>query len=198
MRDPIDSAVVEPRPTLDVQAIRARARDDVREGAVTSGYEADRESVLRMLDSALATELLCVLRYRRHHFMAHGLRAKAAADEFLEHSQQELEHADSIARRITQLGGTPDFDPATITGRSHAEYRECASIEEMIVENLVAERIAIESYREMIAVVGTTDPTTRRLLESILEVEEEHADELANLLPEASGGRRGSGPGSGR
>lgn len=185
MHDSSNAAVAESRPTLDIEAIRERARDDVRQGAVTGDYEADRGSVLRMLDGALATELLCTLRYRRHHFMAQGLRAKAAADEFLEHSRQELEHADAIALRITQLGGQPDFEPATLTGRSHAEYRECASLEEMIVENLVAERIAIETYRQMIRAIGAKDPTTRRLLESILEVEEEHADELASLLPEA-------------
>lgn len=168
----------------DVEGIRRRAREHVEQGPVTSDYQGDRESVLQMLDSALATEWTCVLRYRRHYFMAEGLRAKAAADEFLEHSQEELDHADRIARRITQLGGSPDLDPASFRERSHAEYRECETVEEMIRENLVAERIAIESYRAMVRAIGDTDPTTRRLLESVLETEEEHADDLKNLLPQ--------------
>ena len=137
-----------------------------------------------MLDVALATELVCTLRYRRHYFMAQGLRARSVADEFLEHSQQELEHADQIATRINQLGGSPDLDPERLAARSHAEYRECSSIEEMITENLIAERIAIESYREMIKKIGDKDPTTRRVIESVLETEEEHAEELVSMMPQ--------------
>jgi len=169
--------------SVDVQAIKQRARQDVARGAVTRDYQADRSAVLQMLDGVLATELTCMLRYRRHYFVVQGLRARAAAAEFLEHSAEELEHADWVAARIVQLGGTPNLDPAQLTARSHADYVECSSVEEMITENLVAERIAIETYRQMIQMIGESDPTTRRLLESILEVEEEHAEDLVSLLP---------------
>ncbi|MGE3171809.1 MAG: bacterioferritin [Planctomycetota bacterium] len=179
-----EKTVSAPASRLDFAAIKRRAREHVERGPVTSGYGADRDAVLRMLDAALATELVCMLRYRRHWFAAQGLRAKAAADEFLEHSRQEFEHADRIAQRITQLGSAPDLDPGRLVGRSHADYRECSSVEEMLHENLVAERIAVESYREMIRAIGDQDPTTRRLLESILEVEEQHADDLVGLLPD--------------
>jgi bacterioferritin len=171
------------KPTLtDVQTLRKEARRHVEEGAVTEGYSADRDKVLQMLNEALATELVCVLRYRHDHFVARGLRAKVVADEFLEHANQELQHADQIAERIVQLGGEPDLDPTSLVGRSHAEYRLGKDLQEMIRENLVAERIAIESYREMVQYIGNDDPTTRRMLEEILATEEEHADDLADLL----------------
>lgn len=170
---------------LDVDAIRERARSDVAEGPLTSHHPPEYQQVLHVLDRALATEFVCMLRYRQHYEAAHGLQAKAAADEFLAHSQQEFEHAGRIARRITQLGGTPDLDPSTFASRSHAEYRPSDNLHEMLTENLVAERIAIETYRQSIQWLGDKDPTTRRLLEEILEVEEEHADDLASLLARA-------------
>jgi bacterioferritin len=170
-----------PNLITDVQTLRLRARKDVDEGAVTAGYTADRAAVVSLLNEALATELVCVMRYRRHHFMARGIHSKSVADEFLIHANQELEHADMIAERIVQLGGEPDFDPDNLRARSHAEYVQGTTLENMIKENLVAERIAIDSYRDMINYVADTDPTTRRMLESILAVEEEHADEMADL-----------------
>jgi len=175
----------QPRLT-DVKTLREQARRHIEEGAVTESYGANRETVLRVLNEALATELVCVLRYRHDHFMARGFASKAAADEFLEHANEELEHADRIAERIVQLGGEPDFEPSRLTNRSHSEYRVGRTLEEAIRENLVAERIAIDSYREIIQFIGDSDPTTRRLLEEILEVEEEHADDLADLLPGAT------------
>ncbi len=178
------------KPALtDVKSLREAARRHVEEGAVTEHYRADREKVLQLLNEALATEIVCVLRYRHDYFMARGLKAKVAAAEFLEHANMELQHADQLAERIVQLGGEPDFNPETLTGRSHAEYRLGKTLQEMIRENLVAERIAIESYREMAAFVGEDDSTTRRLLESILATEEEHADDLADLLQDAAGSR---------
>jgi bacterioferritin len=167
---------------IDVEALRERARRHLDQGAVTEGYTADRQAVTKMLNDALATELVCVLRYRRHYFMARGIHSQAVASEFLAHSNEELGHADLIAERIVQLGGEPDFAPDTLQGRSHAEYREGVTLVDMIKENLVAERIAIDSYRHFIGYLGNQDPTTRRLLESILAVEEEHADDLADLL----------------
>ena len=166
----------------DVATLRRRARQHLDEGAVTSGYSADRETVLGLLNAALATEIVCVLRYRRHHFMAKGIHSRGIADEFLAHSNEEQGHADLIAERIVQLGGEPDFSPAGLTGRSHAEYVEGATLLDMVREDLVAERIAIDSYRGFIGYLGDKDPTTRRMLESILAVEEQHADELADLL----------------
>ena len=166
----------------DVQALRKRARQHLDDGAVTSGYRADRESVLRLLNEALATELVCVLRYRRHHFMAKGVQSQAIAGEFLAHSNEEQGHADQLAGRIVQLGGEPDFSPQGLATRSHAEYVEGGSLEEMIREDLVAERIAIDSYREIVAYLGENDSTTRRLMEEILAKEEEHADDLVTLL----------------
>ena len=171
----------------DVQTLRAEARRHVEEGAVTERYGADRDKVLEMLNEALATELVCVLRYRHNYFVARGLKGKVAAEEFLEHATAELQHADQIAERIVQLGGEPNFNPATLTDRSHAEYRLGTSVQEMIRENLVAERIAIDSYRQMIQYLGNDDSTTRRMLEEILAAEEEHADDLADLLQESSG-----------
>jgi bacterioferritin len=169
-------------PNIDIQAIRQRARQDIETGAVTADYDADAGVVIRLLNEALATEIVCVLRYRRHYFMAKGILSEPVAAEFLEHAQQEQEHADSIAERIVQLGGGPDFNPQTLTERSHAEYVEADSLSDMIKENLVAERIAIESYRSMINYLGDKDSTTRRLLEQILAVEEEHAEDLSSLM----------------
>ncbi len=166
----------------DIQTIRQRARKHIESGAVTAGYKADREKVISVLNEALATEIVCVLRYKRHFYMATGLHAEAAAAEFLEHATQEQQHADQIAARITQLGGEPNFSPEGLLTRSHAEYVEGNSLTEMIQEDLVAERIAIETYGEVIAWLGNDDPTTRRLLEEILAVEEEHADDLVGLL----------------
>jgi bacterioferritin len=167
----------------DVATLRKRAREDIGSGAVTSGYSADRATVLRLLNEALATEIVCTLRYRRHYFMATGLAAESVRQEFLEHAQEEQQHADKIAARIVQLEGEPDFNPQTLTQRSHAEYVAGDSLESMIREDLVAERIAIDSYREMIAYLASRDPTTRRLLEEILANEEEHAEDLSSMLP---------------
>ena len=171
------------KPVLtDVKTLREQARRHIEEGAVTENYGADRERVLTLLNEALATELVCVLRYRHDYFMARGIHAHGIATEFLEHSNEELGHADEIAARIVQLGGEPDLNPNLLTGRSHAEYRIGRTLAEAIKENLVAERIAIDSYREMVQYIGDSDPTTRRMLEGILAVEEQHADELADLL----------------
>jgi len=171
----------------EVQALRKRARQHIDGGAVTAGYGADREMVLKLLNESLATEIVCVLRYRRHHFMAKGIESKSIADEFLVHSNEEQGHADQLAERIVQLGGEPDFSPQGLAERSHAEYVEGATLEGMIKEDLVAERIAIDSYRGFIQYLGDKDPTTRRMLESILAVEEQHADELAGLLQDMPG-----------
>lgn len=175
------STMSTPTTLTDTATLRARARHHIDSGAVTDGYTGDRNAVLAMLNGALATELICVLRYKRHHFMADGIHASAVAAEFLEHANEEAGHADQLAKRIVQLGGEPNFSPIGLAERSHAEYVEGTSLEDMIKENLIAERIAIDSYREMIAFIGNNDPTTRRMLTSILEVEEEHADELASL-----------------
>ena len=166
----------------DIQELRRRAREHIAQGAVTPGYQADRDTVVKLLNEALATEIVCTLRYKRHYFMAKGIHAEGVAAEFLEHSQDEQQHADQIAERITQLGGEPDFSPDGLATRSHAEYVEGDSLEDMIKEDLVAERIAIDSYREMVLYFGDKDPTSRRLMEEILAKEEEHADDLANLL----------------
>jgi bacterioferritin len=169
----------------DVKELRRRARVHMERGAVTDGYEADRKTVLALLNTSLATELVCVLRYRRHHFMAAGIHAQAVAAEFLEHATEEQEHADRIARRITQLGGEPDFNPEGLATRSHSEYVEGSDLVDMIREDLVAERVAIESYGEIIRYLGENDPTTRRMLEEILAVEEEHAEDLQALIQKA-------------
>jgi len=166
----------------DIQTLRTRARAHLDDGAVTAGYSADRTVVLKLLNDSLATELVCVLRYRRHYFMARGIHSQSVAQEFLEHSNEEQGHADELAERIVQLGGEPDFAPDGLTARSHAEYIAGDSLASMIREDLVAERIAIDSYREIIRYLGDGDPTTRRMLEGILSVEEQHADELADLL----------------
>jgi len=168
----------------DVETLRKRARQHIEQGAVTEGYQAHRETVVRILNEALATEIVCVLRYRRHHFMASGINAQSVAQEFLQHANEEQMHADQIAGRIVQLGGEPNFSPEGLLSRSHAEYVDGESLLDMIKEDLVAERVAIDSYREMIAYLGTDDPTTRRMLEGILAMEEEHADDLVSLLEE--------------
>jgi bacterioferritin len=170
------------QPTTEVAEIRRRARSNVENGAVTDVYRADREQVLRLLNESLATEIVCVLRYKRHYYMASGIHAQTAATEFLEHATMEQSHADRISERIMQLGGAPDLNPDTLTARSHAEYVEGSTLEEMLRENLVAERIAIESYTEFIRYLGDADPTTRRLMEEILATEEEHADDLKTLM----------------
>jgi len=166
----------------DIQAIRNRARRHIEEGAVTESYGADRDTVLKLLNEALATEIVCTLRYRRHYFMAKGIHSQGVAEEFLAHSNDEQGHADRIAERIVQLGGEPNFSPDGLTGRSHAEYVEAGSLTAMIRENLVAERIAIDSYSEMVRYFGDKDPTTRRMMEEILAVEEEHAEDMSDLL----------------
>ncbi len=166
----------------DIKTLRERARQHIENGAVTSGYSADRETVIKLLNEALATEIVCVLRYRRHYFMASGINAESVASEFLQHANEEQGHADSIAHRIVQLQGEPDFNPEGLLTRSHAEYVEGTTLVDMIKEDLVAERIAIDSYREMITYFGNQDPTSRRLMEEILAVEEEHADDLVNML----------------
>ena len=166
----------------DIQEIRRRARQHMDKGAVTEGYKADLKTVLKVLNEALATEIVCVLRYKRHQFMASGLNAQAVADEFAEHAAEEQTHADQIAGRITQLGGEPDFNPANLVTRSHSEYVEGHTLVEMIQEDLVAERIAIESYSEIIRFLGENDPTSRRLMEEILAKEEEHAEDMKTLI----------------
>jgi len=166
----------------DIKTLRERARQHIEKGAVTEGYKADRETVIKVLNEALATEIVCVLRYRRHYFMASGINADSVAAEFLQHSNDEQGHADQIAQRIVQLGGAPNLNPEGLLTRSHAEYVEGETLTDMIKEDLVAERIAIDSYREIVQYLGNDDPTSRRLMETILAVEEEHADDLVSLL----------------
>ena len=166
----------------DVATLRANARRNIEDGAITSTYHADKEVVIKLLNEALATEWVCVLRYYRHYFMASGMLADAVKGEFLEHAQQEQAHANKLAERIVQLGGEPDLNPDTLTARAHAEYKEGQNLRDMVKEDLVAERIAIDSYREMIDYIGDKDTTTKRILESILAQEEEHADEFSDLL----------------
>jgi bacterioferritin len=166
----------------DITTLRERARARMSEGPITDAYGADRAQVIDVLNQALATEIICVLRYKRHYFMADGLNSGPVAAEFLQHANEELGHADQIALRITQLQGEPNFSPIGIQDRSHAEYIEGDGLVDMIKEDLVAERVAIESYAEIVKWLGDKDPTTRRLMEDILAVEEEHADDLLNLL----------------
>ena len=177
----------QPVPTfaLDVAAIKLRARSNVDQGAITSSYALDRQNVISLLNDSLAAELICVLRYRNHHFMAAargGIAGAAVKGELLQHANQELAHADLLAERITQLGGVPDFAPQRLTARSATEYAESDSLRGMLTEDLVAERIAVESYGALVRFVGHHDPTTRKLLEGILAEEEGHADELADFL----------------
>ena len=171
----------------DIEGIRKRARQHIENGAVTEGYRADRDTVVRVLNEALATEIVCVLRYKFHHYMASGIHAQAVAEEFLEHSQEEQEHADRIAERITQLDGTPNFNPDGLLTRSHSEYVEGNNIMDMIREDLVAERIAIDSYADIIRYLGEKDPTSRRMMEEILAKEEEHAEDLKSLIDNIAG-----------
>jgi bacterioferritin len=186
-----------PTPFLsDIQEIRRRAREHVEKGAVTADYRADLTTALKLLNEALATEIVCVLRYRRHYFMAPGIHREGVAEEFKQHSEDEQGHADQIAERIRQLGGAPDFNPQGLLTRSHAQYTEGDSLIDMIKEDLIAERIAIESYTEMVRWFGDKDPTTRRMMEGILAKEEEHADDMATLLEtldpsEPPGGAKG-------
>jgi len=171
----------------DIETLRRRARANIEQGPITSAYGADRERVVEVLNEALATELVCILRYKRHYFTATGLNAAPVAAEFLQHANEEQQHADQIALRITQLRGEPNFDPQGLATRSHAEYDASVDLLDMVREDLVAERIAIESYSEIIAWLGSNDPTTRRMIEDILAVEEEHADDLLNILDDISG-----------
>jgi bacterioferritin len=171
----------------DVKELRKRARREIEEGAVTPGYRGELGTILKLLNVALATEIVCVLRYKRHFYMADGIHADPVKAEFAEHAKEEMAHADALAGRIRQLGGEPDFDPTRLLSKSHTEYQEGEGLADMIREDLVAERIAIESYGEMIAFVGETDSTTRRLFEWILGQEEEHADDLADLLKSFDG-----------
>ncbi|MGE0255373.1 MAG: bacterioferritin [Alphaproteobacteria bacterium] len=166
----------------DIEAIRNRARKRMEDGPVTDAYKADRERVIDVLQQILATELVCNLRYRNHYFMASGIMSQPVADEFLEHANEEQQHADLVAKRITQLGGNPDFSPESLRKRSHAEYSAGHSLADMIAENLVAERVAIETYSEIVRWLGDSDSTTRTMVEGILRQEEEHADDLAGLL----------------
>jgi bacterioferritin len=166
----------------DIQEIRRRAREHIERGALTEGYKADRETVLRLLNEALATEIVCTLRYKRHYYMAKGLTSASIAEEFLEHANDEQEHADRIAERIAELEGEPDYDPAGLATRSHSEYAEGEDIVDMLKEDLVAERIAIESYAEIVRFLGNDDPTSRRMMEDILAKEEEHAMDLSDLI----------------
>jgi len=168
----------------DLEKIRRRAREHMEDGAVTGAYRADKDQVIKVLNEVLATEIVCVLRYKNHYFMASGINSQPIADEFLVHANEEQGHADEVARRITQLGGVPNFNPEGLATRSHAQYVEGKTLESMIREDLVAERIAIETYSEIVRWLANNDPTTRSMIERILEVEEQHADDLATLLAE--------------
>ncbi|MBC7659872.1 MAG: ferritin-like domain-containing protein [Chitinophagaceae bacterium] len=167
---------------LDIKQIRNNAREHIKDGAVTHDYRANKEAIIKILDSSLATEWLCVLRYTQHAKAAEGIHAEPVAAHFAEHATQEQGHADALATRIKQLGGTPNLNPSTLAQRGHTDYKECDTLVDMIKENLVAERIAIDVYSAAIRYIGESDPTTRRILERILEVEEEHADDMADLL----------------
>lgn len=166
---------------IDIAAIRAAAKN-FDDGAVTGGYQANRKEIIALLNGALATELVCVLRYKRHFFTASGVHNGPIRAEFLQHAQEEQAHADLLAKRIVQLNGKPDFDPSRLTERSHAEYNDADDVQAMIMANLIAERVAIESYRQMIETIGDTDPTTRHMLIGIMATEEEHADDMRDLL----------------
>lgn len=168
--------------TADMKKIRERAKKHMEQGAITEGYRADREKIIALLNEVLATEIVCNLRYKNHYFLASGIYSEPVAKEFLEHAQDEQEHADQVSRRIVQLQGKPNWSPEGLSTRSHADYVAGESLTQMIKENLIAERIAIDTYREIIIYIGENDPTTRRILEDILAQEEEHADDLANFL----------------
>jgi bacterioferritin len=176
----------------DITTIRARARAHIEQGPITESYGADRERVVEVLNQVLATELVCVLRYKRHHFTARGLEAGPVAEEFRQHAEEEMEHADMVARRITELQGEPDFDPKGLATRSHSEYVEGHGLMEMVREDLVAERVAVESYQEIIRWLGDGDPTSQQVMKTILAKEEEHADDLANLLERMDRGGLGA------
>ncbi len=167
---------------LDLTEIRRRAREHMNQGAITGAYRADKKQVLEVLNQALATEIVCVLRYKNHYYMARGIRGQACAAEFLQHAAEEQQHADLIAERIAQLGGTPNLDPEGLATRSHSEYHSGENLKQMLVEDLVAERVAIETYAAIVRWLGDADPTSRRLMETLLAKEEEHADDLAHLL----------------
>jgi bacterioferritin len=171
----------------DIETLRARARENIEQGPITSAYGADRERVIQVLNEALATEIVCVLRYKRHFYTATGLNAAPVAAEFLQHATEEQVHADQIALRITQLQGEPNFDPADLATRSHSEYDASSGLLDMVKEDLIAERVAIESYSEIIRWLSDKDPTTRRMLEEILSMEEEHADDLLSILEDIDG-----------
>lgn len=177
-----ESIVHETIGLTDVKTLRARARQGIEDGAVTAGYKAKVDTVIKLLNEALATEIVCVLRYKRHYFMATGINSLSVKDEFLEHATEEQAHADQLAERIVQLGGEPNLSPEGLLSRSHSEYIEGTSLVDMITEDLIAERVAIDSYREMVDYVGADDSTTRKILEQILEQEEEHAEDLVSLL----------------
>ena len=168
---------------LDVKNIRERAQKRVEDGAFTGGNKTDRKRVIAVLNDALATELVCILRYKRHYYMARGMNAKSVKAEFLQHATEEQQHADWIAERITQLDGEPNFNPVGIAQRSHAEYDQSADLQSMVRADLIAERIAIETYSEIVRWLGNDDPTTRKMIEDILKMEEEHANDMADLLP---------------
>jgi bacterioferritin len=170
----------------DIEEIRRRALDKMDEGAVTAFYKADREKVIDVLNEVLATETVCTLRYRNHYFMAKGIHASGVEDEFLEHANDEQAHADQVAKRITELGGVPNLNPEGLATRSHAQYGTGEQLEEMIKEDLIAERIAVATYSEIVRWLGTDDPTTRRMMEELLAKEEEHADDMAKLLSRVS------------
>ena len=167
---------------LDESALQTAATSDLEDGAVTPGSSPYSESIIKLLNDALATELVCVLRYKRHHFTAHGMASPAIAAELMVHATEEAAHADKIAKRIVQLGGEPNFEPNSLLGRSHAEYDDSSELRDMLLANLRAERVAVEAYRQMIRLIGDKDPTTRRMLEEILSDEEEHADEISDWL----------------
>jgi bacterioferritin len=180
--------------TADIKEIRRRAMEKMDQGAVTASYRADRERVIEVLNEVLATETVCTLRYRSHYFRAKGVNAPGVEDEFLEHANEEQQHADMVAKRIAELGGTPNLDPEGLATRSHAQYGGGDTLNEMIREDLIAERIAIETYSEIVRWLGNDDPTTRRMIEEILAKEEEHADDMAKLLARmgGKGGANGS------
>ncbi|HEY3355140.1 MAG TPA: ferritin-like domain-containing protein [Polyangia bacterium] len=166
----------------DLETIRRRARENMMRGPVTDAYRADLERVLQVLNEVLATEVVCTLRYKNHYFMARGIHGETVAAEFLQHAREEQDHADRVAERISQLGGTPNYNPEGMLTRSHSEYRESKLLPEMLKEDLIAERIAVETYSEIVRWLGNDDPTSRQMMETILAKEEEHADDLASLL----------------